>query len=78
MSSMIDPKSVGNTIYEGAVLSALTVGYAMAFKYFLKANLGDPSKPNLTEAMKLTGAVSLALITKGYLEKEKIIPDDPF
>ncbi len=70
MTSTIDTKNIGNTIYNAAVLSGLTVGYAMAGKYLLKTNIGDPSKPNLNEALKLTAAVSLAIVTKGYLEKE--------
>ena len=72
---MIDTKNIGNTIYHAAFLSALTVGYGMAGKYLLKTSIGDPSKPNLTEALKLTGAVTLAIMTKGWLEKEGVPKD---
>ncbi len=76
MSSQIDTKNITNTIYHAAVLSALTVGYGMTAKKLLKSNIGDPSKPDLTEALKLTGAVSLAIITKGWLEGQGILPKD--
>ena len=75
MTTMIDTKNIGNTIYHAAFLSALTVGYGMAGKYLLKTSIGDPSKPNLTEALKLTGAVTLAIMTKGWLEKEGVPKD---
>ena len=73
---MINTKNIVNTVFDAAILSALTVGYGMAGKYLLKANIGDPSKPDLTEALKLTGAVSLAIITKGYLENSAGLPKD--
>ena len=69
-----DIKSIGNTIYHSAVLSGLTVAYAMIAKKMLKFDIGDPSKASLSEAAKLTAAVSLAVVTKDYLEKSKILP----
>ena len=75
MGTTIDTKNIGNTIYHAAVLSGLTVAYGMAAKKLLKSNIGDPSKPDLMEAFKLTGAVSLAIITKGWLEKQGMPKD---
>ena len=75
MTTVIDTKNIGNTVYHAAVLSALTVGYGMAAKKLLKSNIGDPSKPDLMEALKLTTAVSLAIITKSWLEKQGLPSD---
>ena len=75
MSTTIDTKNIGNTIYHSAVLSALVVGYGMAAKKLLKSNIGDPSKPDMMEALKLTGAVSLAIVTKGWLERQGLPKD---
>lgn len=69
-----DMKNIANVVYHSAVLSGLTVGYAMLAKKMFRFDVGDPSKANLTEALKLTGAVSLAVISKDYLEKSKILP----
>ena len=69
MTTTIDTKNLANTVYHAAVLSALTVGFGMAAQKLIKSNIGDPSKANLTEAVKLTAAVSLAIVSKGFLEK---------
>jgi hypothetical protein len=69
-----DYKTVSNVLYHSAVLSGLTMGYAMLGKKLLRFDVGDPSKADLSEALKLTVAVSLATITKDYLEKSKILP----
>ena len=74
MAANPDYRTIANVLYHSAVLSGLTVGYAMAGKKMLRFDVGDPSKADLSEAMKLTVAVSLATITKDYLEKSKILP----
>lgn len=74
MATNPDYRTIANVLYHSAVLSGLTVGYAMVGKKLLRFDVGDPSKADLSEAMKLTVAVSLATITKDYLEKSKILP----
>ena len=69
-----DTKKVINLVYHAAVLSGLTVAYSMVAKKLLKVNVGSPSNADLTDSLKLAGSVSLAMITKDYLEKSKIIP----
>jgi hypothetical protein len=69
-------KNIVNVVYHSAVLSGQTVGYAMLAKKMFRFDVGDPSKANLKEALKLTGAVSLAVITKDYHGKSKILPPD--
>ena len=71
---MESPKSIANLLYHSAVLSGLTVGYAMLGKRLLRFNVGNPSSADLTEALKLSAAVSAAMVTKDYLEKSKILP----
>lgn len=69
-----DVKNIANLLYHSAVLSGLTVGYAMLGKKLLRFDVGDPSKADISEALKLTVAVSLSIVTKDYLEKSKILP----
>ena len=76
MSTVIDTKNIGNTVYHAAVLSGLTVRYGIAAKKLLKSNIGDPSKPDMMEAIKLTSAVTAAIITKGWLEAQGVLPKD--
>lgn len=74
MSTNPEMKNVINVLYHSAVMSGLTVAYAMAGKKILRFDVGDPSKAGFNEALKLTVAVSLATVTKDYLEKAKILP----
>ncbi len=74
MMANTDVKNIANLLYHSAVLSGLTVGYSMLGKKLLRFDVGDPSKADLSEALKLTVAVSLAIVTKDYLEKSKILP----
>jgi hypothetical protein len=52
-----------NLLYLTAVLSGLTVGYAMLGKKLLRFNVGSPSNADLTDALKLSAAVSAAMAT---------------
>ncbi len=69
-------KDVANTIYHSAVTTVLVVGYAMIGRKLVRLDVGDPAKPDLTEALKLTIVVTLATVTKDWLVKNKIIPED--
>ena len=69
-----DTKNIINLVYHAAVLSGLTVGYSMISKRLLKVNVGSPSNADLTDSLKLAANVSLAMLTKDYLEKSKILP----
>jgi myo-inositol-hexaphosphate 3-phosphohydrolase len=52
------------------------VGYAMLGKTLFHFNLGSPSNANLKDALKLSATVTVAMATKEYLEKIKILPID--
>jgi hypothetical protein len=69
-------KDIANTIYHSAVTTTLVVGYALIGRKLVKLDVGDPAKPDLTEALKLTIVVTLATATKDWLVKNKIIPDE--
>ena len=71
---MSESKNFMNLAYRSAVVSGLTVGYAMLGKRLLRVKIGDPSNADLTEALKLAGAVTAAMVTQDYLIKAKILP----
>jgi hypothetical protein len=69
-------KDIVNTIYHSLLTTGLTLGYLMIGKKLIKLDVGDPSRPDIASAGKLVLAVTAAEITKGWLVKQKIIPDD--
>jgi len=69
-------KDVANTIYHSAVTTVLVVGYSIIGKKMVKLDVGDPARPDLTDALKLTIVVTLATFTKDWLVNNKIIPTD--
>ena len=70
----MDTKTVMNTIYDGAILTGLTVAYAMLAKKMFKFDIGDPGKLSFNRFIKLSGAIIGAVATKDYLEKKDLIP----
>lgn len=70
-----DEKSIANTVYHGATVAALTIGYARLGKVVM----GGPL-PKLDLSPRDTGLVVmevvLALATKNMLVKQGIIPDN--
>lgn len=69
-------KDIVNTIYHSAVTTLLAVGYAMVGRKLVKLDVGDPARPDMTEILKLTAVVTLATVTKDWLVKNKIVPED--
>ena len=66
-------KDIKESVYHGAVVSALAVGYTMLGKTLIKM-----SPPSLSKfyGVKLVGIVALSDFTKDYLIKQKIIPNN--
>ena len=65
-------KDIKESVYHGAVVSALAIGYTM---------LGKMSPPSLSkfdieDGVKLVAIVALSDFTKDYLIKQKIIPNN--
>ena len=66
-------KDIKESVYHGAVVSALAVGYTMLGKTLIKMS----SKFDIEDGVKLVGIVALSDFTqKDYLIKQKIIPNN--
>ena len=76
MASPYPTKDIANTIYHAAVTTVLVVGYAMLGRKLARLDVGDPAKPDFSDGLKLTVVVTLATVTKDFLVKNKIIPED--
>ena len=67
-------KDIKESVYHGAVISALAVGYTMLAKTLIK--MSPPSLSKFEDGVKLVGVVALSDFTKDYLIKQKIIPNN--
>jgi len=76
MSSSPPTKDIANTVYHAAVTTALAVLYSMFGKKIIRLDVGDPARPDFTEYIKLSGAITLAMFTKDWLVNRQFIPDD--
>jgi hypothetical protein len=76
MAQPYPTKDIVNTIYHSAVTTTLAVAYAVLGRKLIKLDVGDPSRPNLTDVVKLTLAITAGEITKEGLIRYKIIPSD--
>ena len=68
-------KKLKESVYHGAVISALAVGYTMLAKTLIKMSPPSLGKLNVEDGVKLVAIVAISDFTKDYLIKEKIIPD---
>ena len=68
-------KDIANTAYQSAIITALAVGYSMLGKKLIRFDVGDPARPDITEFVKLSLAITVSMFTKDWLVKQKIIPD---
>ena len=69
-------KNIKESIYHGAVVSALAVGYTMLGKTLIKMSPPSLSKFDIEDGVKLVGIIALSNFPKDYLIKQKIIPND--
>ena len=69
-------KDIKESVYQGAVVSALAVGYTMLGKTLIKKSPLSLSKFDIEDGVKLVGIVALSGFTKDYLIKQKIIPNN--
>ena len=69
-------KDIKESVYHGAVVSALAVGYTMLGKTLIKMSPPSLSKFDIEDGVKLVGIVALSDFTKDYLIKQKIIPNN--
>ena len=69
-------KDLKESIYQGAVVSVLAIGYTMLGKTLIKMNPPSLSKFDIEDGVKLVGIVTMSDFTKDYLIKQKIIPNN--
>ena len=69
-------KDIKESVYHGAVVSVLAVGYTMLGKTLIKMSPPSLSKFHIEDGVKLVGIVAMSDFTKDYLIKQKIIPDN--
>ena len=69
-------KGIKESIYHGAVISALAVGYTMLGKTLIKMSPPSLIKFDIEDGAKLVGIIALSDFMKDYLIKQKIIPNN--
>ena len=69
-------KDIKESIYHGAVISALAVGYTMLEKTLINMSLPSLTKFDIEDGVKLVAIVAMSDFTKDYLIKQKIIPNN--
>ena len=73
-NTSIDTSGIANTIYHGAVISGLSVGYSMIGYKLLKITSPSLYKLGIEDIAKLTAIVSGALGTQTWLVSQGILP----
>ena len=69
-------KDLKESVYHGAVLSVLAVGYTMLGKTLVKMSPPSFGKFNIEDGAKLVAIIIMSDSTKDYLIKQKIIPNN--
>ena len=69
-------KDIKESVYHGAVISGLAVGYTMLAKVLVKMSPLSLGKFDVEDGIKLVGVIALSDFTKDYLIKQKIIPNN--
>ena len=69
-------KDIKESVYHGAVVSALAVSYAMLGKTLIKMSPPSLSKFDIEDGVKLVAIIALSDITKDLMIKQKIIPNN--
>ena len=72
----MDKKSIVSDLYQAAVISVIAVGYSMLGKKILKMTPPSIQKFDLEDMGKLVATVAALEMTREYLIKQKILPDD--
>ena len=69
-------KDLKESVYHGAVISILAVGYTMLGKASVKMSPPSLGKFDIEDGVKLVAIVAMSDFTKDYLIKQKIIPNN--
>ena len=68
-------KDIKESVYHGAVIIVLAVGYTMLGKTLIKMSPPSLSKFDIEDGVKLV-IIAMSDFTKDYLIKQKIIPNN--
>ena len=74
-TSSIDTTGIANTVYHGAVVGILSMGYAMVGYKLLKIKPPDLGKLGVEDAAKITALSAGSLATQSWLVAQGILPD---
>ena len=69
-------KDVKESVYHGAVISVLAVGYTVLGKTLIKMSPPSLSKFDTEDGVKLVTIIAMSDFMKDYLIKQKIIPNN--
>ena len=69
-------KDIKESVYHGAVVSPLAVGYTMLGKTLIKMSPPSLSKFDIEDGVKLVAIIALSDFMKDHLIKQKIIPNN--
>ena len=69
-------EDIKESVYHGAVVSALAVGFTMLGKAIIKMSPPSLGKFDVEDSVKLVAIVAMSDFTKDYLIKQKIIPNN--
>ena len=69
-------KDLKESVYDGAIISVLAIGYTMLGKTLIKMSPPSLSKFDVEDGVKLVAIIAMSDFTKDYLIKQKIIPDN--
>ena len=67
-------KDIKESVYHGAVVSGLAIGYTMLGKTLIKMSPPSLSMFDIEDGVKLVATVAMSDFMKDYLIKQKIIP----
>ena len=69
-------KDIKESVYHGAVINGLAVGYTMLAKTLVKISPPSLGKFDVEDGVKLVAIVAMSNFMKDYLIKQKIIPNN--
>ena len=69
-------KDLKESIYHGAVVSVLAIGYTMLGKTLIRISPPSLSKFDVEDGVKLVAIIAVSDFTRDYLIKQKIIPNN--
>ena len=69
-------KDLKESVYHGAIVCVLAIGYTMLGKTLIKMSPPSLGKFDVENGVKLVAIVAISDFTKDYLIKQKIIPNN--